>query len=87
MIAFCTATLLIWGPLQLFAVALLTEITREWANLKESKEGEEFADPILDGSAGQAPLIGGLEGETGLGDASGTLLIKRNENESAWQEV
>lgn len=75
-VAFRTTALFVCSPLKLLAIALLTEIACKRADLKETKQGKKLADSILYRSTRQTPFVSSLQGKTGLGNTSRTLLYK-----------
>lgn len=80
MLALGAETFLVRGPLKLLTVAFLAEIAGERTDLQEAQKRKKFSNPILHGSARQAPFIVGFQGETSLRDARGTLLYKSVSN-------
>lgn len=72
--AFGAASVLVRSPLQLLAVALLTEVARKWPNLQEAQQGEKFADSVLHGRARKTPFVRCFQGEASPGNTRCPLL-------------
>jgi len=49
-----------------FTITLLAEIMTEWIGTQEPDQGVKFSDSILQGSAGETPLVLRIKGECGF---------------------
>jgi hypothetical protein len=78
MVATLAAVVIVHLPIESRAWALLAEVAGKWADVEETDQGKEFANAILQWSSGQAPLVIGLQRETGLGRSGSTLLQCRS---------
>ena len=73
-VAASALVVLIHLPIQSRTRALLAEVAGKWTDVKESDQGEELANAILQWGSGQAPFMISLEGKASLGRAGRSSL-------------